>query len=75
VTIKIEHGIKVPAKNLYVSYPFTDMKIGDSIFIGFGDIQGLRCAATVHKRRHPEFNYMTRKTEKGYRLWRVPVAK
>lgn len=51
------------------TYPFTEMKVGDSIFID--NVVNGRLAVQAYKRRHEGWNYATRVEGSGVRVWRT----
>ena len=80
MTIKIEKGIPVADRNYVrsrISYPFKDMKIGDSFMIktnkkNHTSKRGSLVSAAIHySKTDKTFHYVTRTVEGGIRLWRV----
>jgi hypothetical protein len=52
-------------------YPFGTMPVGASFAVPIEDGGKARGAAASWKTRHPGWNYTTRKTTDGVRLWRI----
>jgi uncharacterized protein (DUF2249 family) len=66
----IESDIPVPVEDR-ASYPFNSMEAGDSFRLeDTRAAEKARRAATVHQKRHGG-RFSVRKTEDGYRLWRI----
>lgn len=78
MTAQIETGIPLPpvkwvARNRGKSkYPFKDMKINDSFEV-VGRKEGISAAhlASMWGRNNRPYRFSSRKTENGYRIWRV----
>ena len=77
-TFKIEKRIPIPTpkKTGYGSYPFADMKVGDSFFVPSSDTfretrLRVASAASYYGLRHPGIKFSLRKTDDGIRVWRV----
>lgn len=67
--IKIEKG--VPVADARVKYPFADMEVGDSFWIGgLQDPNAPRGAAFRWGSNHG-VSFKTRKEKDGVRVWRV----
>lgn len=68
----IENHVSVPRRGRRESYPFYDMRIGDSFFIEDAqNVKNARSAAWVFSKRHPGVKFSCRKSEGGWRLWRI----
>lgn len=52
-------------------YPFAALDVGHSFSAPAGEASRIGDAAKVWKRRHPGWDYMTRKSGGEIRLWRV----
>jgi hypothetical protein len=53
-------------------FPFGEMKPGESILVGEDSFARARAAVTNWKRRHPQWDYRTRKMPDGtLRIWRT----
>lgn len=71
--VKIEKGIplKKYGGSIFRKYPFNEMDPGDSFALGDGmDVTKVRYAAAAYGDRYQR-KYAVRKTENGYRCWRV----
>jgi len=67
---KIEKGI--PLQREHTLYPFGEMEIGDSFAVAADVTERRRVVSSAHsygKKNGKKFS--TRKTEDGYRCWRV----
>ena len=78
--MKIESGIAIPNKTWEreSKYPIKDMKIGDSIFFPNKKYKrtSVTSAFTSYRAKHTDFAFVVRTINgKGFRIWRVPVAK
>jgi len=62
---------------VYQQYPFGKMEIGDSFKIdSSSSVQGVRTAIAKYKKRHPAFNFRTKKIKQDeFRCWRIPCTK
>lgn len=67
---KVEKNIPIPQKTHLTKYPFYSMEIGDSFETEEGRV---RQAAFNYAADHPEYKFKSRKTEIGFRVWRVSV--
>lgn len=74
--IKIEKGVPIPpnSSGRVSKYPFTEMEIGDSIYID-APPQKVRPSTQGFSSRHPEYRFVTRTEGKGVRVWRVKPKK
>ena len=73
-TIKIESGIPVPPKGrpLAGSFPFDEMKVGDSFALNNARPSTVGYLAAVFARRQePKWKFTVRKTADGHRCWRI----
>jgi hypothetical protein len=52
-------------------YPFLQMEVGDSFLAGLADAEKLWTAAWRFQQKHPAWQYRTRKSEEGVRIWRT----
>jgi len=69
--IRVEKGVPMPSANV-AKYPWRQMEIGDS-FLFPEDVSGDTAsnnAAAASKRLAPK-RFSVRKTQDGYRCWRV----
>ena len=64
---KIETNVPIPPEEEHQKYPFSEMKVGESIVFSIEQKYRLQSAASNHKKRNPDFNYMIR----GFRMWRI----
>jgi hypothetical protein len=71
--IKLEKGIPLPRKNEKSNkYPWDTMDIGDSfVFPDPSSPNTPYTAASQTNRRHTDKKFVVRKTDEGYRCWRV----
>ena len=73
---KIEKGIPISTWSRKLScYPFAMMQIRDSFLCdstikGFAQAQRVRSAASQYGRRNKK-KFTVRKTDQGYRVWRI----
>lgn len=67
--MKIDKNIPVP--NDKPKYPFSEMEIGDSIWMENGASGA--ASAYMYRKKHPEFNFMKKSDKEGLgaRLWRI----
>lgn len=77
--IKIQSNVPIPTSytGKRCSYPFAQMKIGDSFFVKASDYQvfpKVRYAVAYWAKRHKGFWYTTRKEGDGLRVWRIAEA-
>ena len=70
---KIDSDVPLPPARLVgrEKYPFRHMKVGESIA---SDSKNIRSAVSEHKKRNPGFDYATRQTDSGYRVWCLSTA-
>ncbi len=70
--IKIDKKIPLPEKRLYESFPFAQMKVGDSFAFPTERLHTVYQAASQFKRRSKTgWSYTCRKQAQGYRFWRT----
>lgn len=70
--IVLEKGIPLPTGNARVArYPFATMEVGDSFLVSGSSKQLARSHALNYKKLHPGWNYRTRTTSEGMRVWRI----
>lgn len=72
----IGRGIPVPrywGRDRVKSYLWENMKIGDSFWVAAEAALHATSAAAQQKKRHPDFNYVSRREGLGTRIWRVAV--
>lgn len=67
--IKIEKGMPIPTSNKS-TYPFREMKIGDSFFVSSDKENSMRVCAYGFS-RGGKIKFTTRKVDGGTRCWRV----
>ena len=69
--IKIDKGVPVPEESRGANgkYPFGDLEIGDSFFVGVK--QQLLCAAVSGYGRRHNKKFTTRSENGGTRVWRI----
>lgn len=70
-TVKIEKDIPIPTPGGNTAWPFATMEVGDSLLVPMAMRDKARQAVHAHRRRHPGFEFVTRTTENGLRLWRT----
>ena len=74
--IKIDKNIPVPA-NASARYPWAEMEVGDSFFVEdkeniYSQQSSLSTAGRVWANAHKNGSkFITRKVEKGLRIWRI----
>lgn len=72
--MEIESGIPIPpmrSGRTKTKLPFADMQVGDSVLVPVEDGRRMIEAAGTFKRRHDGWDYTTRMTSKGLRIWRT----
>ena len=69
---KVESGIPLPKKKIAGNFPFDNMKVGDSFLLNGKAPQTVGYLAAVFARQQePKWKFTIRKTEQGYRCWRI----
>ena len=69
--IVVEKGIPLPVSVRAAKYPFSTMDIKDSFVMPACMKQLVRSHALAYKRANPGWDYQTKVTEEGIRLWRT----
>lgn len=74
--MQIERGIPIPedhgVRRRRSQLPFARMEVGDSVLVPADSARRMLMAAATWKRRHPGWDYTTRKASDGtMRLWRT----
>ena len=70
--VTLDFDIKTPTgRSRNQRYPFATMPIGSSFLVPREDRKKITSAAAAHKFRNREWDYMTRITDDGVRVWRV----
>lgn len=70
--LTIDTQIPAPRVRERQSYPFMDMRVGDSFLIVDEDlVRNARSAAWMFGKRHQGVRFSCRRVEGGWRLWRV----
>jgi len=69
--IVVEKGIPLPTGARAAKYPFASMEVGDSFVVAGSSKQLARSHALNYKKLNPGWNYRTRTTSDGMRIWRV----
>jgi hypothetical protein len=70
---KIEHDVPFTVRGARLSYPFSEMKVGDSFALPVKDQKKVAAAACHHGKRH-KMKLSVRKDPQNkarYRCWRV----
>jgi hypothetical protein len=69
---QIEKNVPIPKNGLHGrnKYPWREMKVGDS-FLFAKDITKATAYANAHAASRAGLKFLTRRTEKGFRCWRV----
>lgn len=52
-------------------YPFPDMPIGGSFAVPIADAEKVAVAARMWRKRHLGWNYVGRRCDNEYRIWRT----
>jgi hypothetical protein len=68
--IKIERNIPPPESKRMTKYPWGEMKVGDSFLFPEGKAAPSESARSASQRYKPK-RFVARRTEDGYRCWRV----
>lgn len=68
--IKIEKGVPFYAFSGYARYPFKVMEVGDSFFVPV-NMRSRVVSASSWYGRHHNMKFSVRKTEQGFRCWRI----
>jgi hypothetical protein len=73
--MKIETHIPLPTsgqtrRGKTPTYPFGELPVGGSFAVRPALAEKAATAARAWKRRHPGWDYVTRKTEAEFRVWR-----
>lgn len=70
--VKIEKGIPIPGKCVggHPEYPWLEMKVGDSFLHRSDKPSSVSGQASMAGNRYRR-KFCTRKTTKGYRIWRT----
>lgn len=69
--IKIDKKVPMPPLRARATYPFRDMKPGDSFFVENGNNASISCCASNFASKNPGFKFTTRREGNGYRCWRI----
>lgn len=71
--IEIEKGITMPERQnkRKVIYPFDNMNVGDSFFVGNASHAKMTAAIQYRQRKAPSRKYAARMVDGGVRVWRV----
>jgi hypothetical protein len=70
--VAIEKGVPIPTgTRASARYPFATMEIGDSILVPGTSKQLARSHALNFKKTNPGWDYKTRTTNEGMRIWRI----
>ena len=74
---EIEENVSLPKRGIFGGrhnrkYPFRNMKIGDSFFVGGEGKKGkAHTAAKVFQHRNKEYKFVVSQENDGLRVWRV----
>jgi hypothetical protein len=69
--IKIDHNIPIPDNNSERGmYPIDEMEVGDS-FLYPKSNAGAHHLAFVSNKKHPDRRFISKKTDRGMRIWRT----
>lgn len=73
IMFKVEKNIAVPErrKRKGASYPFAQMEIGDSFACAQSDYGRVQAAMRTYSYHHVPVSFTLRKTDDGFRCWRV----
>jgi len=63
--------MEIPPPRQSYAEIFTRMKIGDGFKVTERDIASVRASASGYKKKFPEWNYTSRKSDSGYNLIRI----
>ena len=69
MTFKIEKGKPLPPRN--ARYPFSEMEIGDSIYVPNQTTRGAVGQAARNYGHRNGVKFATRTDDKGVRIWRI----
>jgi hypothetical protein len=71
--MKIDKHVPVPVTRVKIDWPFAKLKVGESFLIDGIKVPlaTLHAAKQIYRRHHGEQEFTVRRTEKGYRCWRV----
>lgn len=70
--LTIDTQVPAPRARERQSYPFMDMRVGDSFLITDPElVRNARSAAWMFGKRHQGVRFSCRRVEGGWRLWRV----
>jgi len=70
--LRIENHVPMPKTHQRESYPFYDMRVGDSFLITEeGKVKNARSAAWMFSQRHEGVRFSCRKAAGGWRMWRI----
>jgi hypothetical protein len=70
--VLIDKDVPIPTgTRASVRYPFATMEVGDSILVPGTAKQLARSHALNFKKTHPGWDYKTRTTNEGMRIWMV----
>jgi hypothetical protein len=72
--LTLDNHVPAPTVRQRQTYPFYDMRIGDSFLITDRDrVKNARSAAWIFSKRHHgvRFSVRWREEDKGWRVWRV----
>lgn len=72
--VKIDNDVPVPSgsgRGRPAHYGFGEMAVGDSILVKDRKPEMARSAAAHHKRNNSGWDYKTRATSQGVRIWRT----
>ena len=67
----IEKGIPIPSRKPNSIYPLIEMVVGDSFLVETDRPEKIRSAVSVFSNRNKDRKFCIRKTDGGYRVWRI----
>lgn len=70
---KIDNGLPIPASRNTDGgkYPLRKMAIGDSFIVPLVTRDKVYPAVSYFSKRNPPYKFTIRKTDDGYRVWRI----
>jgi hypothetical protein len=70
--LTIDDAVPAPAVKKRQTYPFYDMRVGDSFLITDESyVRNARSAAWMFGKRHRGVRFSCRRVDGGWRLWRI----
>lgn len=75
MSLMIEKNIPLPSRDTGIGerrrkYPFNEMVSGDSFLVNGARVESIRSAMYAYGKKHGK-KFSMRKTDDGYRIWRM----